>query len=232
MREVCAFCLLTFGWDCGIMKIRLAATNSEPPNKKKESACFTLSVCQIVPVGCGQGRRLTRRACARLVAIYSIRGVSHSYELLSPIRLGVSLSVFIIAHLKRIVKGFYEKTLIFGGHRSGENLSGDIGNQPSCAVLRERPLPYQTAGEENAVFALPPTDSHIREEDFPLGGGKVLKDLAGAPDGTGVLSFVQQCAETGENSNFHRDSSFLSGFMSSFSIYIIAHPERKVNSFF
>lgn len=24
MREVCAFCLLTFSWDCGIMKIRAA----------------------------------------------------------------------------------------------------------------------------------------------------------------------------------------------------------------
>ena len=42
---------------------------SRSNNKKKESACFTLSVRQIVPVGHGQGRRLTRGAFALLAVI-------------------------------------------------------------------------------------------------------------------------------------------------------------------
>lgn len=190
---------------------------------KRESACFTLSLslCQIVPVGCGQGRRLTRRACARLGnQLFNWGG-------LSLLRLPFSYATWRLSQCLYYstfgaeCQGFLRKKLIFFTHRSGENLSGDIGNQPRRAVLRERTLPNQTAREENAVFARPPTDSHIREEDFPLGGGEVFKDLACAPHGVGVFRLVQKRAQMGKNSNFHSVCSFRSRGVCPLSVSIL-----------
>ena len=94
------------------------------------------------------------------------------------------------------------------GHRSGENLSGDVNDNRARAVVREGAFPFLSEGEKNAISAFPTSNRHVNEQLEHLALSKTFEKASDEPHLTIVRNKAQQGAVVVKIFLSHVSSSF------------------------